>query len=222
MITGWPTDTFEVYWPNTHLGRASCIMSTFIGLFLLSLLLEVACNFVMPTAHQRPALVWTQRHGIKEKLRNAAASIIQVVWKRYAIARRKRMSFKVERDKRCCMPYYRQQQALGVRYMQAVRDFRALMRQKVAIQVNFDSGNYTSTQDIQGKELASPDEPPPPSLYSDDDYSYAQETERADVEERLRSMEALIQNLTAKIDTLVAAKQPQQEKAVTMTTAEQE
>lgn len=187
MITGWPTDTYEVYWPQTRMGRFSCIMSTLVGLFLLSLLLEVLSSFVVPTGHQRPALTWAHRHDIKDQLRDSAARIIQLVWKRRSMAKRKRSVFSGDR-KRCCG----YQQSLGARYIQAVKDFRSLMRQKIALQISFTE---------QGKDLADPDEPPPPAtVYSDEDYSYAQETGHGEVEERLRAMEMLIQNLTSKLD----------------------
>jgi len=192
MITGWPTDTYEVYWPNTRFGRASCIMSTLIGLYLLSLLLEVLSSFVVPTPHQRPAMIWAQRHDIKEQLRDSAARIIQLVWKRHAAASRKRSTFRCDR-KRCCG----YQPSPGVRYLQAVKDFRNLMRQKIALQIQF--------AESQNKDVADPDEPPPgPAPYSDDDYSYAQDnTHNRELEERLKAMEQLIQSLNSKIDSLV-------------------
>jgi len=36
LITGWPTDTYEDYLPNTFWGRACCMASTTVGLVLLS------------------------------------------------------------------------------------------------------------------------------------------------------------------------------------------
>jgi len=195
MITGWPTDTYEVYWPSTRFGRMACIMSTMIGLYLLTMLLEVLCSFVVPTSHQRPAMIWCHRHDIKHKLHDSAARIIQLVWKRHAIASRKRTVFTSER-RRYCGGY---PQSLGARYVQAVKDFRNLMRQKIALQITFEES--------QNKDIGDPDEPPPgPAPYSDEDYSYAQDTTgHGEVEERLKAMENLIQTLTLKIDTLVRA-----------------
>ena len=38
FVTGWPTDTYETYWPSTFWGKASAITSSFTGYFIVSLL----------------------------------------------------------------------------------------------------------------------------------------------------------------------------------------
>ena len=59
-------------------------------------------------------------------------------------------------------------QSIGARYVQAVKDFRSLMRQKIALQVHFE--------EMQNKDIGDPDEPPPApySEAEEEEYSYAQ------------------------------------------------
>jgi len=86
MITGWPTDTYDIYNPGTFFGRGACIVSSLLGLFLLSFMIEAVSLQLLPTAHQRPAVTWVVQYKIHQKLRHTAATIIQLVWRRRQLA----------------------------------------------------------------------------------------------------------------------------------------
>eukprot|EP00026_Physarum_polycephalum_P005645 Phypoly_transcript_05680.p1 GENE.Phypoly_transcript_05680~~Phypoly_transcript_05680.p1 ORF type:complete len:448 (+),score=20.33 Phypoly_transcript_05680:100-1443(+) len=154
MITGWPTDTYEYYLPNTRMGKFACIMSTLLGLFLLTMLLEILSSWFVATPHQRPAIIWSHRQDIKHQLRDAAARIIQLVWRKHICSTIRAGSSFVERRSRCSiLP----RESLGTRYVNAVRDFRRLMRQKVSLQVNFiesQQNNNNTTTDFDDMPLS--------------------------------------------------------------------
>lgn len=227
MITGWPTDTYEEFWPHTRMGRTACIMSTLIGLFELAMLLEVFSSWFVATPHQRPALVWAHRQDIKQQLRDAAARIIQLVWRKHILSSvsNSRMHILSRRAARCVGGG-----SLGTRYVAAVKVFRNLMRQKVSLHINFAESQSVSNLADSQSVFTEPQDlkfTQPRAESSHDNNSKTRHNngearnvhfaerhtssnsfgihEAADVEDRIRSMEVLIQNLTRKIDLLVSS-----------------
>ncbi|KAN0033947.1 hypothetical protein ACTFIV_000426 [Dictyostelium citrinum] len=83
MITGWPTDTYDEYNPQTFGGRFAAIVACIFGLLLLSFVIESFARLTQATSHQRPILNLVSLVEAQKKERDSAARLIQLVWRRW-------------------------------------------------------------------------------------------------------------------------------------------
>ncbi|KAK5575725.1 hypothetical protein RB653_006859 [Dictyostelium firmibasis] len=83
MITGWPTDTYDEYNPQTFGGRSAAIVACIFGLLLLSFVIESFARLTQATSHQRPILNLVSLVEAQKKERESAARLIQLVWRRW-------------------------------------------------------------------------------------------------------------------------------------------
>eukprot|EP00026_Physarum_polycephalum_P013198 Phypoly_transcript_13575.p1 GENE.Phypoly_transcript_13575~~Phypoly_transcript_13575.p1 ORF type:complete len:345 (+),score=50.15 Phypoly_transcript_13575:50-1036(+) len=83
MVAGWPADPFGEYNPVTIVGKSLCTVSLFMGLLLLAGLLELIMSKLTPTVHDRPAIAWVAHYNMKKKQKEAAARLIQLVFRRH-------------------------------------------------------------------------------------------------------------------------------------------
>jgi len=83
---------------------------------------------LMPTPHQRPAITWVSHYRTKQRLRHAAARIIQLIWRR-------RQLMKPWRDQ------------LSVPFIRAVNDFRQLQRTYNSLTARAQEARPTATLD---------------------------------------------------------------------------
>jgi len=124
MITGWPTDTYEEKIPTTVMGRAACVIACMLGLMLLAWLIEALSRQLGLTPHQTPAVTWASNYKIKQTMNNAAARVIQLVWRRHrAIG-----TFESE---------------LSIPFLQAITDFRRIRRARNALRARMLTDSRT-------------------------------------------------------------------------------
>jgi len=83
MVSGWPADPFGIYNTVTIFGMLAGVGCCLTGLVLLAQLLDMLMSQVNPTPHDRPAIMWVAHYDVKRKLRDTAARLIQLVYRKH-------------------------------------------------------------------------------------------------------------------------------------------
>eukprot|EP01100_Stratorugosa_tubuloviscum_P002061 TRINITY_DN1473_c0_g1_i1.p1 TRINITY_DN1473_c0_g1~~TRINITY_DN1473_c0_g1_i1.p1 ORF type:complete len:654 (-),score=228.03 TRINITY_DN1473_c0_g1_i1:14-1936(-) len=133
MATGWPTDSYEYYNPITYGGRMLCLSACVIGLFLFSLMIDFAFTaHLLPNKLDEYAVNWVMRTKLKRNEREAAARLIQVVYRFYRW--KTIIAPNIPRDQR-----RRKAASFFEKYIQSVASFQLVKR--------FKSNNRNETND---------------------------------------------------------------------------
>jgi len=90
MVTGWATDTYDEYNPETWGAKFFAISCVIFGLFLFALLIDYVHASMSLSEWQQIALHSIRRTFILEKLRTQAALLIQTAWRYRLLLRKKR------------------------------------------------------------------------------------------------------------------------------------
>jgi len=90
LFTGWANDSYEEYIPLTWTARCLLILSVVLGVFWFALLIDYIHSRMTPTAFQKIALEWVSKATLIERERDAAARVIQTVWRYHQWKKTKR------------------------------------------------------------------------------------------------------------------------------------
>jgi len=82
-MTGWATDTFGLYNLVTWPGKLTAITAVVVGLFLFAVLVEYVHVQMRSNSFQQVAVDWMIHTQLEEKQRQAAARLIQVLYRMY-------------------------------------------------------------------------------------------------------------------------------------------
>ncbi|KAM9961533.1 hypothetical protein ACTFIR_004387 [Dictyostelium discoideum] len=127
MITGWPTDTYDEYNPQTFGGRFAAIVACIFGLLLLSFVIESFARLTQATSHQRPILNLVSLVEAQKKERDSAARLIQLVWRRW----RWQSSMSISQNR----SMFNSKEALFcVKYIEYAKTLSRMRRERRAIQ----------------------------------------------------------------------------------------
>ncbi|GAM18511.1 hypothetical protein SAMD00019534_016860 [Acytostelium subglobosum LB1] len=150
MVTGWPTDPYELYKPTVVFAKFGAILSSMLGLFLLACLIEQFSRMTHPTAHQKPILNYIYLLEVQEKERDSAAKLIQVVWKRYKWQRLNNYSDN-------STMFNTQEAFFSVKYIEAVKNFGRDRRFKKQVQSFISSDKEVAVKDDLSRTSSSID-----------------------------------------------------------------
>eukprot|EP01102_Stenamoeba_stenopodia_P021006 TRINITY_DN8361_c0_g1_i1.p1 TRINITY_DN8361_c0_g1~~TRINITY_DN8361_c0_g1_i1.p1 ORF type:complete len:460 (+),score=74.44 TRINITY_DN8361_c0_g1_i1:135-1514(+) len=123
LITGWPTDTYEDYLPNTFWGRACCMASTTVGLVLLSEVIDASARAIRNKPHQEYAVNWLARKELQNIEAHLAATIIQVIWRHHKWRKHNISPEEIAHGKRIEVDYCN-------KIMNLMKDFRSTQKKK--------------------------------------------------------------------------------------------
>ncbi|EGC32611.1 hypothetical protein DICPUDRAFT_57008 [Dictyostelium purpureum] len=141
MVTGWPTDTYDEYNPQTFIGRFSAIVSCVFGLLLLSFVIESFGRLTQATSHQRPVLNIVTLVEAQKKERDAAARLIQLVWRRW----RWQKTFSISQNRSM---FNDREADFCVKYIEYAKTLGRMRRDKRAIQSQCQETQNDSTPQI--------------------------------------------------------------------------
>jgi len=81
LLTGWASDTYDYYDPVTWAGKYVCVTGTVFGLFLIAYLIGVVSQHLIPSTFELTALNWVVHNRIATAEKDAAARLIQFVYR---------------------------------------------------------------------------------------------------------------------------------------------
>ncbi|PRP85854.1 hypothetical protein PROFUN_06128 [Planoprotostelium fungivorum] len=86
LVSGWATDTWDVYNPSTPAGKVVTLSSTVFGLFMVAMLLEYMHNRMQLSDWERTIMRAINYSNDRHNEQEQAAKLIQIAW-RYSRSR---------------------------------------------------------------------------------------------------------------------------------------
>jgi len=143
MLTGWATDTYDIYNPVTWWGKATCIATLVVGLCLFYMLIDFIHQRMRATRFQESALQWVEKYNLEHKQRVLAAVLIQTAFRQHRWA--KNNFLYSSKNKNTAVQF-------AVKYMNTKRKFRKIQKKLYRLELDYIDSNEDERGEIELKQ----------------------------------------------------------------------